>query len=196
MSPVRYMLINAVLWLPLGFFLWFLLGSVFVLPVGKLAGWMAHLALPEVFNEVVQSGKLLEFDTLLDATTATGGRKAVFVLSVNPMVYGYGIPLLLALVMSTPLTVRQRLVQLAVGWTLVLVTQAYGVFAELLKDLAFRMGPDGKAALAGTLFQHVDLVALMYQTGYLILPGLVPIAYWVVANRNFVERIVNRTPVE
>ncbi len=190
MNPVRYMLINAVLWLPLGFFLWFLFGSVFVLPVGKIAAALAHLALPEVFNEVVQTGKLLEFDTLLDATAVAGGKQAVFVLSVNPMIYGYGIPLLLALVMSTPLTAAQRVKQLMIGWSLVLLAQGFGVFAELLKDLAFKMGPPGQQALADSIFIP-DVIALMYQTGYLILPGVVPIATWVLMNRAFVEQIIS-----
>ncbi len=189
MSPARYMFINAILWLPLGFFLWFLFGSVFVLPVGKMAAALAHLTLPEVFNEVVQTGKLLEFDTLLDATAAAGGRKAVFVVAINPMIYGYGIPVLLALVMSTPLSTRQRVWQLVIGWSLVLLVQAFGVYAELLKNLLFKLGPAGRQALADTVFVP-DLVALMYQTGYLILPGVVPIATWVLLNRDFVQRLV------
>lgn len=191
MNPVRYMLINTVLWLPLGFFLWFILGSVFVWPVGKLSIFMANTYLPDVFNELIQIGKMLNFDTLLDATGLGGkpGQQAVFVLEVNPMVYGYGIPLIMALVMSTPLSRWQKIKQLTIGFAIITVVQAWGVFCELLKNLQFKMGQAGLDALADTVLT-AEIIALMYQTAYLILPGVVPIALWVLMNREFVEQIV------
>ena len=44
----------------------------------------------------------------------------------------------------------------------------------------------------------LELIALCYQFGYLILPALVPAALWIVGNRRFIEtltRAPGREPV-
>ncbi len=59
---------------------------------------------------------------------------------------------------------------------------------ESLKTVAIDVGAEGlKAAQAAGL--PLDLIALWYQFGYLILPALVPAVLWIVLNRRFIESL-------
>jgi hypothetical protein len=202
-------MLGALLWLPLAFFLWFWFAAPLVWPVIEIARFVLLHAWPSLFTAVSQgadlldaqghvlihAGYLMQLSSGVLVNAAPAGEPARFGFLepvVNPMIYGYSLPLFAGLVLATPLTRRQRAAQLGVGIAVLWLAQAFGVIAESLKSLGMDAGPAGVAAVqrAGL---PLELIALCYQFGYLILPALVPAALWIVGNRSFIE-MLTRSP--
>ncbi len=195
LGPLRTLLFGAALWLPLAFFIWFYLSALLVAPVRWIAekvlvGWM-----PEVFTGSEQAGYEINFLTTLPVDKAflppgvDPSEVAPLMFSVNPMIYGYSFPVLIGLVMATPLRMRQRAFQFAVSLACLWPMQAFGVVFDALKTLRFNVGPLGTQAVEAAGLS-ANLIAFCYQAGYLIFPAVMPIVIWVALNRAFIERLV------
>lgn len=193
-SDIRRFALAALLWLPLSFFLWFRLASPMSWPVVELARLVLLGGWASVFADVTLNGHLMEVGTRVYVEqTAADGRQGIgaLVFSLNPMIYGYSLPLFFGLVMATPLRTRMRLLQVAVALTIIWMAQAFGVVSETFKLLAFSSIDAATAAFAGTGLSHAA-VALCYQFGYLILPAVLPVVLWLGMNRRFIEGLVGR----
>lgn len=184
---LKTFMLNVVLWLPLSFFLWFYLAVPLVAPVGWVLGGVLALAHPELFEGVMREGYWLQVGAFLELPEG----RAVADIPVNPMIYGYGLPLIAGLVISTPLSARRRIMQLLVGYLVVALVQGWGVYWEAFRALAFDMGEPGAAVRVAAGIPP-EMVALGYQFGYLILPAVLPVATWVLLNRRFIEGVVAR----
>jgi len=187
---LKAFLLQAVLWLPLAFFLWFVLRTVAVFPVVRLVSAVLTGWLPDIFAGASQNFHTIDVDTLLPVPGQfdAEGRQGLMTLTSNALQYAYGMPVLIGLVMATPMTWTRTFVQLAIGFAVLIPMQAFGVGTELLKIIAFETGPDGAAALARNGVSPTAL-ALAYQFGYLILPALTPIVLWILMNRPFIEAL-------
>lgn len=187
-NPVKEMFLLAALYLPLGFFLWFSFGSALMWFPGRLVEWTLTGLFPELFERVVQLGFRLEIQTLIEMNRMVEGRVALLNDEINPMIYAWGMALLFGLIMATPMPARRRALQLAIAYLVISLVTAWGVFWETWTDLAFRLGPEAAAAVAGSGLPRT-LIALFYQLGYLMLPAVVPLATWILMNRPFLERV-------
>lgn len=214
LSPLKHFMLAALLWLPMAFFLWFWFAAPLVWPVIEISKLVLLNAWPSLFTAVspgadlldaqghvlMHAGYLMQLSSGVLVNAAPAGAAAHFGFLepvVNPMVYGYSLPLFAGLVMATPLRGRQRAAQLAIGIVVIWLAQSFGVIAESLKSIGMDAGPAGSEAVqrAGL---PLEMIALCYQFGYLILPALVPAALWIVANRRFIEaltRAPGREPV-
>lgn len=188
-NEVRDLFVLAALWLPLGFFLWFYFSSVLVHPVMLLSDWMFQIFAPDLVRGMVQQGfRIIAHAPVISGPLADGADGVL----ANPLIYGYGVPLLFGLVMATPpLSWKQRSVQIISGYAAMVLVQTWGVFWEILKNLAFVLGPRAAGAVVDVGIPKT-LIALCYQLGYLILPAVVPIALWILFNRRFLERVARR----
>jgi len=206
LSPLRRFLLSALLWLPFAFFVWFECAGPLVWPVVRLAKWALLGLWPQIFASAVQGADLLDgqghvldhlgyvmqLSTSILVNVAAPDEAPHFGFiepTVNPMVYGYALPLFSGLVLATPLRLRQRLVQLAIGVALIWLAQTFGVVSESLKIIAFDSGAQGGEA-AQQAGLSLNAIALCYQFGYLILPPLVPAVLWIACNRTFIERVI------
>ena len=212
LSALQRFFLGALLWLPLAFFLWFAFAAALAWPVIALARPLLLHGWPTLFTSIVQGADLLDSQghvlahpmylmqigsgVLVDVAPAGAPARFGFVEPVvNPMVYGYALPLFLGLVLATPLTWRRRLAQVALGAVLICCAQAFGVVAESLKSVCLDAGPAGieAAQRAGV---SLEAIALCYQFGYLILPALLPAALWIVLNRSFIETLARPAGME
>jgi hypothetical protein len=191
-SPIKELLVSAILYLPLCFFIWFYAAPLLILPARFVAEYALMFWQDDLFNGITQQQFLLTVETLIfpeDQFGATANQLAVLDVVINPMKYGYGLAVFAGLVISLPdVNVRAKLIQIFVGFVLVSLVQANGVFWETCKTLLFGAGSDGLDAINQTGISH-NLVAALYQMSYLILPAVVPIVTWVLLNRKFVEAI-------
>jgi len=208
-SPIREFALKAVLWLPLAFVVWFWFASFWVWPPMLVARQALLGIWPELFSDVKLGGEILDATgrvigraghlvTLASKVTVVvpagpGGPGGVGLLepTLNPMVYGYSLPLIGGLLMATPLTTGRRWLQFLVALLAVWLTQAFGIVAEALKSLAFDSGREGGAAIAAAGLAP-DAIAFAYQFGYLILPAVVPAALWIALNRGYIEALAGR----
>lgn len=188
-SPVRDLFLLSALWMPLGFFFWFKVSTLLVLPVARLSAWLLEKSLGDQFYGLVQNSYLLEIATNIPLNEKVQGRLAALSFDVNPMIYGYGIPVLFGLILATPGSWKKRSADLLGGYLILVMLQTWGVFWEVQKSLKFTF--PGTAATAATASDlSPTLIALCYQMGYLILPAVVPIAWWILRNRIFLEQQV------
>ncbi len=195
-SKIKQLIISALFYLPLCFFVWFYCATVFVIPVK----WLVNMALqwwqPDLFNGIVQQGFLLNVETLIllsQVIPAAEDKVAVLDLVINPMIYGYGLAVFSGLVLSVPdLRWQQRLLQLIVCYAFVVLIQAFGCFWSIIKILMVDAGQNAQQAILET-GMTADLVAVMYQLSYLILPAVIPIILWILMNRKFVEALTHLT---
>lgn len=186
-GPLKSLLFLAVLWLPLSFFVWFYFAQLFVMPIASLALSALQWLMPTTFAEVEQSGHMLTLVTTLPVMQ--DGRAGVALVDVNPMIYGYCIPVLIGLVMATPLRGLQRLWQIVLGSMVLMLVQTFGTVFDVLKNVALRTGEVGASAIAEAGISP-DLIAFCYQFGYLVLPAIVPVILWVACNQSFIRSLV------
>jgi len=131
-------------------------------------------------------------NVLYNAVRDGAPKYAFFDFIVNPMIYGYSVPLFAGLVMATPLEKWQRLAQIGAGLAVLWLVQAFGVVAETFKVLGLQL-PEGTAKMH-ELGYSLEAIALCYQFGYLILPPLVPAVLWILFNRPFIEELTQPPP--
>ncbi|MEM7706994.1 MAG: exosortase H-associated membrane protein [Pseudomonadota bacterium] len=185
-------LLRALLWLPLAFFFWILWRQLFVVPVTVLVDLLLTGIWPEQFYNVVQNGHELEAEVLMaipEEQMRPGQGQPVVAIPVNPLIYGYGLPLFAGLVICTPLSHLTRTLQILVGWLVIALVQSWGSIWETFKTLHFQLGAEGAAVMAEVGIGPSP-TALAYQFGYLIIPSVVPVILWLLLNRAYIESLV------
>lgn len=190
-NAVRQMFILALLYLPLGFFLWFFAASLLMLPTRLITEGILTQLFPEIFSRVMQLGFEFEIQTFIRLGQEVEGQAVALNIEVNPMIYAWGMALLFGLMMATPLTIKTRIMQMITGFFVVTSVTVWGVFWDTMTQLAFRSGTEAAAAARETGLS-MDMIALFYQLGYLMLPAVIPLACWILMNRAFLEDHVIR----
>ncbi len=191
-ASLNTFMLLALLWLPLSFFFWFLWAGLLVAPAGLAAEALLTGLWPEHFHALAQQGFQFEIEVLVQLPAELerlGQGQPVVAIPVNPMIYGYGLPLLAGLVASTPAGGWARLAQLLIGYCAIIGVQVWGVAWETFKTLQFALGDAGTATMAA-IGIGPNATALAYQFGYLILPAVTPAALWILMNRRFIEALV------
>lgn len=208
LTPIREFALKAVLWLPSCFVLWFLLAPYLVWPAMLIAkpvllgvwshlfsgihlGGELHDASGRVLARAAYLVSLTSVPVVIPAGPGESGGLGVLEPTINPLVYGYSLPLFAGLAMATPVSSRQRFVQLMLAIVVIWVAQAFGIVAEALKTLAFDAGNAG-AELVARGGPSRNAIALAYQFGNLILPAVVPVTLWIGLNRGFIETLIRQ----
>ncbi|MEN1728208.1 MAG: exosortase H-associated membrane protein [Pseudomonadota bacterium] len=193
-NPVKEMFLLAALYMPMGFFLWFFAASLLMLPARIISQLVLTTLHGDLFERIFQSDFYFEIHTTILVPNPDGGADLPLTWDVNPMLYAWGMALMFGLIMATPLKAGQRIVQLLIGFSVVSVVTIWGVYWETWRDLAFLFGPDARAAVDASAMSPT-VIALFYQLGYLMFPAVIPIATWILMNRDFIETKVVRHKV-
>jgi len=196
-SSVRLgeLLLLAALWMLFGFMLWYYLSVFHGVPVRLVADRILSHVLGGSFYNIVPNPDrlyLLQVQTRIPFVFPDGTREALGFI-VNPLVYGYGLPLLFGLVMASSARWLNKLLTLLLGYLAIACVQVWGVVWQTLKTLSFNFGADAHAAVAAAGVSDT-MIALCYQLGVLILPPLVPVIVWVLANWREVEHFTGWRP--
>jgi hypothetical protein len=149
---------------------------------------MTHMALefgaPYWVESVKKSPEVIEVQSRLQIPMK-GGVGDVLV-EANPSHYAYGLPILWALLLAAG--GPGRVGKLALGYVLLLPAQAFSLTMDLIKQMAMAV-PGGAKVLHIEQWQ-LELIGLGYQLGALVLPTVVPIAVWLVLDRDYVRQLV------
>ncbi len=183
------LLILAFLWMIFGFMLWYYLSAFHGAPVRLLAdGILSHFLGSEYMGIVPNPDYhyLFQVQTQVPFQFPDGSREALGFI-INPLVYGYGLPLLFGLVMASGVSFLRKMGVLLIGYACVMLIQVWGVVWQALKMLAFNFGPDAHQLVIDAGISE-EVIALCYQLGVLIFPPLVPIVLWVLANWELIEQ--------
>jgi len=183
------LLILAFLWMVFGFMLWYYLSAFHGIPVRLLADEILSRLLGSGFLNIIPNPDhhyLFIVQTKIPFQFPDGSREALGFI-VNPLVFGFGLPLLFGLVMASGVSFLRKMGILLLGYVCVMLVQVWGVVWQALKMLAFNFGPDAHQLVVDAGISD-ELIALCYQLGVLIFPPLVPIVLWVLANWTLIEQ--------
>ena len=195
MPGLKGFFLRVLLWLPAAFAAWYYLSILHVTPIA----WLSDIALagffPEAFAGVEQHGNRVEVATrlgveLLRAGVAPSGATIAF--DLNPLIYGYGLPLVTGLILASPGELESKVFRIVVGGLVLLPVQAWGVSFDALKTLYFSLGPEVARAAKNAVGLAPDAVVLAYQFGFLILPAVTPILVWVAMNTRYLRTLAPR----
>ena len=183
------LLILAFLWMVFGFMLWYYLSAFHGVPVRILANEILTRWLGSEFMNIIPNPDhhyLFQVQTRLMFLFSDGSREALGFI-VNPLVYGFGLPLLFGLVMASGVSLLRKIGTLLLGYLCIMLVQVWGVVWQSLKMLAFNFGPEAHQIVIDAGISD-ELIAMCYQLGVLIFPPLVPIVLWVLTNWSLIEQ--------
>ncbi len=186
-GPIRTLCIAAALYLPLSLFVWFAFAGVMVTPVLWLSKAVLLSWMPEIFVDIQRNQHAFNVLSSLVAQTEPG-KQLVVDFMINPMIYGYGLPVIAGLALATPNSIGTRWRQIAIGAVVIWLVQLNGVVWDVLQYV--NTGLDGGTAAIAKHHLSPTFLALMYQFGYLILPPLTPVLLWALMNRKFIDNLI------
>lgn len=160
-----------------------------------LAPWLAqpaaaltHMALEFWASGWVQSVHktlgLIEVQTRL--TVPMAGGVGEIIADANPARYGYGLPVLWALLLGAGGPKRVR--KMAGGALLLVPAQAFTLTLDLLKQMA--MAVPGGARSLGIAQWQLEAIGLGYQLGALVIPTLVPVLLWLWLDQAYARKLL------
>lgn len=192
-APMRLgeLLILSSLWMLFGFMVWYYTSAWHGVPVRLAVEPLLHWLLGDSFYNIIANpdrAYLFQVQTRILYTFPDGTQEPLGFI-VNPLVYGYGLPLLFGLMMATEQPLLRKLAVLLVGYLVISIVQIWGVFWQCLKTLAFNFGPEVAAAIDETGVPQ-PAIALCYQLGVLIFPALAPVIVWVLGNWREIEHFM------
>lgn len=216
LSPLRQFILAATLWLPLMFAVWFALSSLVAFPVVRLTHLIIDAVMPGLLYEAGQDYARFAYSYLVEIAGVGGlptGKLLVEEQNVNILIYAYSMPLFCGLVAASPVSWSRTFLQWGIGLAILTLTCSFGVVCEVLYSIrdgtgnaiAAALTEDGYGVLAMQAGQvanayiaqkfdaiglSADLIALLRQFGYLILPPVVPVVLWILLNRQFLEGLV------
>src|SRR5688572_25911351 len=137
-SPLARFVIKVLAWLPVAFAVWYFTAPVILWPVKLLLEVIVRTGFPDLVRSIDQSGAVYAFATTLKPGQAAGPAGNITV-DVNVLLYAFGLPLFVALVLAArePGWVRK----LAIGYAILIPFIAWGVLADFLKNIAITSGP-------------------------------------------------------
>ncbi|MEO6422402.1 MAG: exosortase H-associated membrane protein [Candidatus Nitrotoga sp.] len=188
-NPLYGFLLKVALWLPVCLGLWYWKAEWFNGPAVIISGWIMKFFFSSWVESVEWSQRILSVATTLKLGMASGMPEGVYalVLEVNPLTYGFGFPIFIALFLADSGAIRWR--KMGLGTLLLIPFQAWGICLDLLKQAAVTIGPI-VSEQTGFSPWEIEWIALGYQFGALILPALAPIGLWLALNSCFIPMLV------
>ena len=180
LNPLSRFVLRVILWLPLCFAAWYFSSILWTLPVAQGSSLISAWLFPDLVEGLYQRGNLLQVVSAVAVPMPEQGPGAVgeLVFTINPLSYGYSIPLYTALVLASPAEDATRALRWLLGTLLLFAFQLFGVLTNVLKILLLDLQAETAAVLSMPGWSH-ELLVIAYQFGYLILPPVAPIVLWV-----------------
>lgn len=186
LTPLAGFFVRVLILFPLLLALWYVARDWVILPVRPLSLWALNTWVPGLVTAIEQAKGLLEFVSSIEQPQADG-RVGIFSVTVNPLIYGYGLPLYAAMMVASHC--EGAWWKILLGGLFLYLPQAWGVTFEVLLNIITQIGPQA-AAKVGLFNWKRELVAFGYQLGALIFPVVWPTLLWVMFNRNFVYGVI------
>ncbi|BFM19157.1 exosortase H-associated membrane protein [Gilvimarinus japonicus] len=187
-SPSRYFL-RVLLWLPLFFVLWYYLAGLFTIIPAHLSEWVINLVYPGAVMQVEWVNRELEYITRFTVAAGDGLRTGNAVVTINPLLYSWNIPVLLALCYAVNDTLFSN-VRVIIAVIALFPMHAWGLVAEFFVNILFRMGSAVAEQVVVAQWQQ-EVAAFCYQFGYLMLPVIGAVSVWFLANRALVQALID-----
>ena len=190
-NPLLFFVIKVFLFLPVCYWSWYSLAELTTAIVVYWAEPLLQTLFPTLIAGIEQTGYLVDViaEVTVPAQDVPQGMIAELPIPVNPLIYSYGLPLALALILASPLNFTRTLRNIIISTLVFLLIQIWGVCFESLKVLFLQTPAEllGNIKLPGW---YLDVIALGYQLGALILPAVTPVIIWVWFYKDFIAGFV------
>jgi hypothetical protein len=113
--------------------------------------------------------------------------RAELIVEVDPAHNAYGLPLFLALLLAS--RCRHLFRRALAGYFLLLLPQAFSLILDVLKQIVVA---GGDPAYLGIASWQLEIIALGFQFGSLLLPTLAPVGLWLWLDQDFLEELLAR----
>jgi len=179
MTSLHRFALKVFLWLPLCFGAWYFASILLAVPLASVLDALMTWIFPDLVQAVMRKGNallvVLRTEAIGAELNAATSVPAV-AYPINPLIYGYSVPLYSALVLAAPGEDAEKMGRWILGMLILFLAQVFGLATEILKDLTF--GIEAARAQLGLSSFGNDVLALAYQVGYLILPPVTPLVVW------------------
>jgi hypothetical protein len=189
-SPVTRFLARVLVLLPACFALWYLTAPYWLYPLWAGLDSLMPKFLPSLLSGVERHGHLFEVITRVTPSGASAALQgAVITFEVNPLSYAYSLPLYTGLVLAAPTRPAWRKVGfLGIGLLILAPALVWGASFDILKTLVVTLAAD-TAPYAGFSRVAREFIVWADQFGYLVLPGVLPLAIWIGLHRDFLREL-------
>ena len=187
LSIIGGFFIRTLLWLIPAIAIWFWFGDFFSAPISWLAGEAMTALFPGWVYGYEIEGSNVSLHTTVPAPNLPAGVFGELAPEISALKYGFGLPLLAALLLASRACGIWW--KLPLSALLLLPFQAWGICLNWLRVVGIQYGRWSQTV---TYFTdgHANLIGLGYQVGYLILPMLIPVMLWFLLERHFFTKIV------
>lgn len=186
---IKTFFLKTILWLIPSLAVWYFIAPWISIPLG----WSAAHTMQSFFSWA-QDGyqiqgtmiSLLTSIQIPEPAGAQSGRIALASPEIDYKLYGFGLPLFVALMLAKPPPHFVR--GLIIGTVIILFFQSTGMTFAWLKQITFGIG---SAGISQTGFSHpqTQIIAIGYQLSTLLLPTLIPITLWAFFNRSLIDPV-------
>jgi len=180
--------LRVLLWLPVFFALWYFLSGFFNIVPGLASQWLANLLHDGLVVQIESAGRNIDYITSLTIQAADGGGMGYVVVTLNPLIYSWNIPVLLALCFGVHDSLFSN-ARVIIAIAALFPLHTWGLTAELFTTVLFRQGTTVAEQVNYSGWQ-LEAVAMAYQFGYLMLPVIGAVSIWFLANRQLVEQLM------
>lgn len=193
MSLLSSFVLKVLLFLPITFTLWYGLAFVHLAPMTVLAEQLIHWIVPDALLWLRLEGYELvivsNFEQVSSGQVQTPVRMGEALgFQQNPLIYTYSLPLLWALVLATPNL--EKVTTLLWGSLFLLPCLLFSMCFQTLKILSSDIGSSFIEQQHWAGWQ-LDVVALGYQMGVLLVPMISPIIIWALFSADFVQQLTH-----
>jgi len=191
-NPLFLFISKVFLLLPLCYWGWYSLAEQSTFLAIFFTEPLLQSIFPGLVADIKQTGYLIEVvaNVSVPMQNVPRGMVAELPVPVNPLIYSYGLPLALALILASPIKPVKTLSCIIISILLFLLIQIWGVSFESLKVLFLQTPPELLARHRPGALQ-LDIIALGYQLGALILPAVMPIIIWILFYQGFIAQLTS-----
>lgn len=186
--PLHRFMLGVIIFFPLTFLVWYLTAAYHLAPVTVVSSKLLHWFTPDALMWLKLDGHTLVVasnfgENQAGQVVSPPVNDDVLGFHLNPLIYCYSLPLLLALILATP--GKDKWLNLLWGTLLIFPTEVFSMVFSVLKTLTFDVGAAFQAQQQLTPFQ-IDTIAFCYQMGTLVLPMVAPLVIWIALHREFI----------
>ena len=187
-SPLFTFVGKVFLLLPLCYWGWYSSAEWTTLLVLYFTEPLLQLLFPGLIVGIEPLGYLVEViaEVTIPAQNVPMGMVAELPVPVNPLIYSYGLPLVVSLILASPISPAKSTVAILCSLLAFLGIQIWGISFEALKILFLQTPPELLANNKLATWQ-CDVIALGYQLGTLILPAVTPLIIWFIFYQKYIS---------
>jgi len=184
---IKGFMLRAVVWLPICFAVWYYSSILFVAPMARTLDLLSTTLLPQLVSAVEAYGNKLQVVLTLQAQDTSTGvlRTGDMLFEIDPLIYGFCVPLYTVLVLASRAPDARRLGAWLIGASILFAVQILCIQTEIFKVVAIDLA-DKTQPLLRLPNWGFEAIGVSYQLGFLILPSVTPIALWLFQFRDVV----------